>query len=331
MSIGFNVEEFERQVECLYKGERYAVRDNGAIFRHPKPGKTVRKLDNTWTTGNPNNNGYLLIGSEVVHRIVAYAFLGEPPTPSHIVDHLDTNRQNNRPENLRWLTKLENALNNPITLKRIIFRCGSIEAFIQDPSILKKYESDDRNFSWMRSVAPEEARISWERLQSWAKRKTINSGFKGGSLGEWIYNDNENPAFNQEKSELTSSLTPNAIQKNLKTPTEFPFCPKEITDNSIVSYAENLVPAGIFSTNKFSSLILSDHALSKDEGTLWVLGRTSDPNAPKPWFLVQITCENELYVHSILGSFFAKAGAEKQFTLIQGLEWKGGETFDDFA
>ncbi|WP_294143305.1 HNH endonuclease signature motif containing protein [uncultured Sanguibacteroides sp.] len=33
----------------------------------------------------------------------------------YVVDHIDTNRQNNRIENLRWLTKLENVLLNPIS------------------------------------------------------------------------------------------------------------------------------------------------------------------------------------------------------------------------
>lgn len=123
-----NLNDFGREAECIYKNERYSVRDNGAVLRHPRNNKPIRKYDNRWTFGKPNNNGYMLIASEVIHRIVAYAFLGEPPTIQHIVDHLDTNRQNNRPENLRWLTKLENILNNPITLKKIIFHRGSIEA-----------------------------------------------------------------------------------------------------------------------------------------------------------------------------------------------------------
>lgn len=40
-----------------------------------------------------------------VDELVALAFLGEPPTPDHIIDHFDQRRQNNRVYNLRWATR----------------------------------------------------------------------------------------------------------------------------------------------------------------------------------------------------------------------------------
>ncbi len=46
---------------------------------------------------------------------------------------------------------------------------------------------------------------------------------------------------------------------------------------------------------------------------------------------MQITYENSFFVHTSLGSFFKSDGAEKEFTLAQGLEWMGGETFDDLC
>lgn len=108
--------DFKETKTCTYKGERYSVRDNGAVLRHAREGKRKRKYDDVWTFGNPNKHtGYMNLDVEVVHRIVAWAFLGNPPSSQHVVDHIDTNRRNNRPENLRWLTKLENALNNPNT------------------------------------------------------------------------------------------------------------------------------------------------------------------------------------------------------------------------
>ncbi|MCH7400771.1 HNH endonuclease signature motif containing protein [Belliella kenyensis] len=326
-----NLNDFEREAECFYKNERYSVRDNGAVLRHPRKNKPLRKYDNHWTFGKPNNNGYLLIVSEVVHRIVACAFLGAPPTTQHIVDHIDTNRQNNRPENLRWLTKLENILNNPITVKKIVHLCGSIEAFLEDPSILKNHINEDRNFGWMRAVTPEEARISWERLGNWADKENDGTSSQGGSLGEWIFKDNQNPSSNIEISEFTNSLTPNAVQNNWKTPSEFPCCPQGGTGNPIETYAANLGIDEVFSRNKYSNSIVSDFATSKDGNSLWIMCKSSDDNAIKPWSLAQVTFDSNLYVHTNLGSFSKKEGAEKQFTLAKGLEWTGGDTFEDFA
>lgn len=41
-----DINDFTREVECIYKDERYAVRDNGAVFGHPCDGKRQRKYDN---------------------------------------------------------------------------------------------------------------------------------------------------------------------------------------------------------------------------------------------------------------------------------------------
>ena len=44
----------------------------------------------------------------VVHRLVMYVFRGAPPTPSHVVNHMDGNRSNNHIENLVYATQAEN-------------------------------------------------------------------------------------------------------------------------------------------------------------------------------------------------------------------------------
>jgi len=44
------------------------------------------------------------------HRLVALAFLGEPPTRQHQVAHNDGNPKNNHLSNLRWATRTENAM-----------------------------------------------------------------------------------------------------------------------------------------------------------------------------------------------------------------------------
>ena len=108
-----------------------------------------------------------------------------------VVDHIDTNRCNNRPENLRWVTRLENALNNPYTRKRIINICGSIENFLNNPSLLRE-ESKNPNFKWMRTVSKAEAQNCFKRLNEWLKEdeKLVN----GNGLGEWIFSDYLSPA-----------------------------------------------------------------------------------------------------------------------------------------
>ena len=183
-------QEYTREVECEYKGEKYKVRDNGAVFRMAREGKTKRPKDETWTFGHRIDRGYAWFCSEAVHRIVAVAFLGNPPTKQHVVDHIDTNRQNNRPENLRWLTKLENILLNPITRKKIEYWCGSVENFLEDPSQLNGHESDDANFNWMRAVTKEEAQNA---LNSWktflGKPKLVNKNSRN-AIEEWIFKNN---------------------------------------------------------------------------------------------------------------------------------------------
>jgi hypothetical protein len=279
--------------------------------------------------GTPNNYAYLLIASEVVHRIVAFAFHGEPPTPQHIVDHIDTNRQNNRPENLRWLTKLENILKNPITLKRIVFHFGSIEAFLQDPSILKKYVSDEPNFGWMSKVTPEEAKISLERLNNWAKKNNKKHSSKGEVLGELLFQNNEKSLTTIVVSKLIDSKTKNAVQRNWKTPAEFPACPQIFTDNPIITYHDNLKVGELFSRNQYSNSIIEDFAISNDKSLLWIISKYSDNNALKPWNLCLVRFENNLLVHEALGNFFKKDGAQKHFILAQGKAWTHGDIFDD--
>jgi hypothetical protein len=327
-----SVQDFVRELECAYDGERYSARDNGAVLRHPRHGRRQRAVDGQWTFGKPNEKtGYMEIASVRVHRIVATAFHGNPPTPQYVVDHVDTNRRNNRPENLRWLTRLENALKNPITAKRIEFICGSIEAFLADPSKLGQSKLD-QNFAWMRTVSAEEGQRSLARMLAWAKSDKPSSG---GTLGEWLFAEIPStppPAPEVEAPEpLVMGLTPATAQRGWRTPSEFPSCPRMVEQDALTAYRANLAPGAVFSRNRFSESIVSKAALADKDRSLWVMCAYSDEMGLKPWSLAQVTLEDGLYVHASHGTFFTEEGAEKQFTLAQGLEWTGGDSIDGCA
>jgi len=126
-----DINNYKDEKICIYKGETYSVRDNGAVMRHPKKDGRKRKIDGIWSFGKENNqNPYLLFAGTRVHRIVATAFLGNPPDEKYVVDHKDTNCRNNRPENLRWVTRLENIILNPITCKKLMWKTGKTIDYI---------------------------------------------------------------------------------------------------------------------------------------------------------------------------------------------------------
>lgn len=324
-----SLNDFSREVQCTYRDEVYSVRDNGTVMRHPGSDNRRRPSDNIWTFGKLNSkSGYREIASVSIHRIVATAFHGDPPAKDLIADHIDTNKQNNRPENLRWVTRLENIILNPITAKRIAQVCGSVEAFLADPPKFKD-KFQESNMKWMKPVTLEEAQRCKDRLLSWAFSNKPSSGM---TLDDWIFMNNRGGSPNmQETVVLVKSLTPNAVQKDWRTPAEFPFCPDVITDTPIYSYYSKLKVGEVFSRDQYSNKIIVDFALSNDKQTLWIMCNSSDPNSVKPWLLAQISFEDNFYVHANLGSYFRKDGATKYFTLAQGLEWTGGETFDDLT
>lgn len=322
---------FCSELDCTYKDEQYSVRDSGEVLRHLRPGKQQRTLDNKWTFGKPNNKtGYMEIGTTRVHRIVATAFHGIAPTKEHVVDHIDTNKRNNRPENLRWVTKLENVLLNPITIKRVEFVCGcSVEEFLADPSKFRD-KFQEPNYKWMCAVSSQEAQISLERLSAWAKSDKLPFG---GTLGEWIFNrsslQNKYNEIEPEEDPIIKAKTLNATQRNWHIPCEFPCCPQQYSGEPIKAYAETLKAGLQFCRNNLYSSSVLKNAISEDHQSLYVMSKSY--SRMKPWVLAKITYEDAHFLHTSLGTFFEEEGAEKQFCLAQGLEWLGGNSIDDFC
>ena len=336
------IDDYKEEKSCIYKNEEYLVRDNGAVLRKTPAEKRPRNLDNEWTFGKPNiKTGYLEIGSARIHRIVATAFHGDPPTSEYIVDHIDTNRHNNRPSNLRWLTRLENVVLNETTRKRIEYRTGvSIFDFLENPSAYREC-FDDPDFSWMRRVTEEEARICRQNIQKLVNKAQKSNGTPPSKLGEWIYQRSDSSYkndmskiervqrnFPKEKPSVIDSLSPFAKQKDWRTPSEFPCCPKEICEDPISCYLSNMKENAVFTRNQYGESSIIKFSVLNNEVIIVI---TSLPSDIKPFALSKVTFENGYYLHSSLGSFFTEEGVEKQFTLAQGLEWTGGDSIDDYC
>lgn len=208
-----HIDDYDEVKDCMYKGNLYSVRDNGAILRHQRIGKNRRKLDEVWTFGTRNVvTGYMEFCGERVHRIVATAFHGEASGAEYVVDHIDTNRQNNRPENLRWLTRLENVLSNEITRKKVELICGSIEAFLENPQLLYGHEMVDKHFSWMKNVTKAEAEKCLANWKHWAKTATPSHDYMKSEhhVGDWIFQKSPIPASEQTSGEKPFQLANDA-------------------------------------------------------------------------------------------------------------------------
>ena len=356
-----DLNDFALEIRCQYKDRIYSVRDNGSVLRYPKEDARPAPLDNKWTFGKKDEKtGYMMIAGVRIHQIVATAFHGTPEHSTMVVDHIDTNRCNNRPENLRWLTRLENALNNPYTRKKIIFLCGSLEAFINDPSILRKSASEP-NISWMRTVSKEEAAKCRKHLDRWLQEDGKVKQFVGDrkGIGEWIYEDNyydgfkrteglnwitkesnksyaqqmaeikaENIRIHKEQLALKDSLTPGAKQLHWKTPTEFPLCPRVLSDSPMQEYLTNLVKEKTFCQNSLYHSEVIKAELSIDKSHIAVLTTASGVTH---FALTEIRYDDGFFIHESIRTFFSEEGAEKYYTLSLGKEWTGGDVLEDFC
>lgn len=362
-------EDFVEVMECDYKGEHYSVRDNGAIMRHAREGKQVRKDDNTWTFGTKNeSNGYMYLCGARVHIIVATAFFGERDSQVYVVDHKDINRCNNRPTNLRWLTKLENALNNPATRKKIVFLCGSIENFINDPTCLRDATGTNQDVAWMRTVTAEEAKTAYDRIMEWAEKPSSETPSKGGKMDEWIYRPQTVADLrftDGRKIESSSAFYDRPFQYdawgNPIGPKPSRREQKELKENGTTGYfktnnplAEQLgwspytKPEFPCCPEKIAEDPIQNYAANFIEGKVFVsatygvsklykyaihdnqlLVVTKIPNGAKNFGLARVMWNGKVFIHESMGTYFEENGVMAAFTRAQGLEWDGPGSIDD--
>lgn len=332
MDVQKELENYTSEKMCEYERRTYSVRDNGSIYRHSIEGHRFSRLDNTWTFGNKDEKtGYMIWGGIRIHRIVATAFWGKPEDPNLVVDHIDTNRCNNRPENLHWVTRLENALNNPYTRQRVIYHCGSVEAFLKDPSILRG-KALEPNISWMRTVTKEEASNCLKNHNRWVEENENTPkvpGTSGTGIREWIFSDNTYSSSYEDPYALKPSLTLHAYQLNWSVTSEFPLCPNSISETPLHDYLSSLREGEVFCRNNVYESKVMKVKLSEDKSLIAVLSTNKD-NATG-FALAEISFMDNHFIHKSKGSFFTEEGAEKYFTLSLGKEWTGGDVFEDYC
>ena len=121
-----------------------------------------------------------------VHRIVAMAFLDKPNGKNHI-DHINTNRLDNRVENLKWCTRLENA-RNPITRQNVILahknesylkKAQMAKTILGKAKIVYKYSVENKYIE------------SYESISN-AARSIRNTNFKSAKARISLVLDKEN-------------------------------------------------------------------------------------------------------------------------------------------
>ena len=317
--------------ECDFKGRHYSVRDNGAVYRHQKDNSRPAPLDNVWTFGTKDSSsGYMMIAGVRVHQIVATAFHGPAPAQNLVVDHIDNNKCNNRPSNLHWVTRLENALNNPITRAKIELVCGSIEAFIENPSILSGHEKTYPPFTWMRAVTVEEAKISHEKWLKWSQKPIEERKSKGGIAGEWLYENTthvqaadsqikrkeryENPWARKvrEYNEAYESLdsTPEGFriwEIALVDRTEesiFPLAPMFTIgeEDVITKYHNSLILGQDFLLSRYFKTVFKDVVYFEEQNKLRVLSERINAQRT-PLYIFEIWADYSKIYHKFVGSY----------------------------
>lgn len=367
-----SIDEYTQEKQCEYKDEQYIVRDNGAIMRLPKKTGEPRKLDNTWTFGKKNEqNGYMFFfGSNIrIHQVVATAFHGMPQASDMVVDHKDTNRCNNRPENLHWVTKLENALNNPITRQKIIMVCGSIEAFLENPSLLQDNPYEP-NFKWMRTVTKDEASACKENLERWAeedrpspmwdkpkgitddvfKRRVQENKSDWDALRQSIgtsYNDERNFSYTnitpvnpftapsaQEKKTEQEDKSVYFDSKTLTAKQEYWRTPTEFPlcpakVTDLKAYYSRLEKGKVFSTNQYGDSAIEDFALSNDDTRLLVSAH--NPQSIKKWSLTCVYINEGYYIHQSIQTYFSEEGMLNAFHEEAGIPHDHIDCIDDYC
>lgn len=169
------MDEIWRDIEG-YKG-LYQVSDQGRIrsldriVAHSRYG--YKTLKGRLLRPTKNGDGYFYINlykdnhekKYKTHRLVAQAFIPNPENKEE-VDHINTKRDDNRVENLRWATKLENNRNSLTRKKRS-----------ENNPMRGKYGKDNPNSKSIYQISKDGNLIrKWEGIKEAARNTEVYPG-----------------------------------------------------------------------------------------------------------------------------------------------------------
>ncbi|MFA6270819.1 MAG: HNH endonuclease signature motif containing protein [Candidatus Paceibacterota bacterium] len=103
-----------REIKFRAFAGRYEAGSDGQVYSNDFNHTGKRKALKSY----PDDDGYPQVymyidGKRIIraaHKVIAAAWLGDKPTPKHQVNHKNGIRDDNRPENLEYLTSRENTI-----------------------------------------------------------------------------------------------------------------------------------------------------------------------------------------------------------------------------
>jgi hypothetical protein len=123
--------------DVVFEGHKYKVSIYGRI----------ELMYGTITSGSLASDKYMVFKtpakkSRRVHNVICTAFHGPKPTSTHVVNHIDFNKSNNKPENLEWVTQREN-VKHSISIRKTpeAYNKKKIAQFTIDDIFIKQYNS----------------------------------------------------------------------------------------------------------------------------------------------------------------------------------------------